>query len=72
MPMIVRAFASPGRNAVTATSCSMPTSPMTRMTRSPVRARVWNESESRWIWLYSSFRIAVSTRLPTSAKPMVL
>ena len=72
MPTMVSAFASPGRNAVTATSCSTPTSPMTRMTRSPVRARLWNESESRCSWLYSSFRTAVSTRLPTSANPMVL
>ncbi len=72
MPTSVRALASIGRSAVTAASCRKPTSPVTRTSRSPLRARVWNESERRWSWPYSSFLTVVRTRLPTSAKPTVL
>ena len=39
-PATMSTFASVGSNAVTATSCSMATSLMQRMTRSPVLARV--------------------------------
>ena len=46
----VNALATVGMSAVTATSCNMPTSLMTRTTRSPALALVWNESERYWTW----------------------
>ena len=72
MPTSVSAFANSGSSAVTATSCSNPTSLVTRTIKSPLRAPVWNESERRCRWLYSSLLTVVSTRLPTRAKPTVL
>ncbi len=36
-----------GKKAVTATSCRRPTSPVSRVTRSPVRLRSWKASDSR-------------------------
>ena len=40
IPATMSALPMSGRNAVTATSCNIPTSPIMRTTRSPVRARV--------------------------------
>ena len=68
----ISTFASSGMSAVTATSLSIPMSLITRTTRSPLRALVWNDSERRCRWRYRSARTDVSTRLPTSAKPTVL
>ena len=45
IPATISNLAMVGSSAVTATSCNIPTSPMIRVTRSPVLARVWNESE---------------------------
>ena len=45
IPARISDLAIMGRTAVTTTSCNSPTSLITRTTRTPVRARVWKESE---------------------------
>ena len=50
IPATTSVLATVGISAVTATSCNIPTSLMTRTTRSPVFALVWNESERYCTW----------------------
>src|SRR2546422_2406706 len=71
MLVTMSTFAIVGMSAVTATSCNIPTSLITRTTRSPVFALVWKESERYWTWRYSCERTLRRTRLSICAKPIV-